>query len=326
MIVQEFSENKIGGLPQKFYDSIPQFCPDCGYPMEMSEALTQLHCNNPRCCSKVAQRLVAMANALGVKDMGASRAEKWVKTFGIKNPLMIFTYEPKTDGAMGESISVETSEKIVNQFNQKKSFTLPEYIKIAQLPFIQSSASAIFGDYDSLEDAYKDIEIGGTEFIASKLGIKQSEEEESVSIRALKIYDVLCTYKNDLIQGVQWVNIIKQNVEGMTKLLAVCSDEVGSPFKTKADFYATVNNLYPEIHVEFGNSMTKKCQYLVWAGAEGGTARVTGKVKKARGYNEQYEAKVQNGTAKPEDHEIQIMTATQFLNVLEKIHNGELTV
>jgi hypothetical protein len=324
MIVKEFCDNQVLDLPEKFYKSIPMYCPDCHYPMEMSEALTQLHCGNPRCVSKVTQRLVAMANQLGVKDMGVSRAQKYIKAFKVKNPLLIFSYNPDTDGSMGEGISVETSNKIVNQFKAKNSFTLAEYVKIANLPFIQSSATAIFGGYDSLETAYADIEKGGVNFIAQKLSIKSSEDdEESTSIRAIKVFETLSTFKDDLFQAIDSVNIIKTNVEGMTKILAVCSDEVGSPFKTKADFYATVNNLYPEIHVEFGNSVTKKTEYLVWAGAQVGTnARVTNKVKKARAYNEQYENNKQIGKTKEGDHEIQIVTATDFLQYLEGLHTG----
>lgn len=320
MIVKEFCDNRINDLPDEFYDSLPQYCPDCDYPMEMSETLTQLHCSNPRCTSKVAQRLVAMANSLGVKGLGSSVATKFVTNFKIKNPLLIFTYEPQYDGAIGDGVSVETSQKIVDQFLAKNKFTLPEYVKIANLPFIQSSASAIFGNYDTLEDAYKDIEAGGVDFIADKLAIKN--EEDSLSIRALKIYDVLTMYKDDLFQAIGAVEIIKTNTADMTKLLAVCSDEVGSPFKTKADFYATVNNLYGDVHVEFGNSVTKKTQYLVWAGAEGTGARVTNKVKKARAYNEQYEEKKASGTLKPEEHEIKILTASQFLEILKNIHEG----
>ena len=138
----------------------------------------------------------------------------------------------------------------------------------------------------------------------------------------VNIYDVLITFKDDLFQALDYVEIIKTNTADMTKILAVCSDEVGTPFKTKADFYSTVNNLYGDIHVEFGNSVTKKVQYLVWAGAEGTGARVTNKVKKARDYNAQYEEKLQNGTLKEGDHEIQILTASQFLEILRGIHEG----
>lgn len=303
MLVPVFKANRNPLFPSIFYDSIPDTCEDCGFPMEMSEALTQLHCSNPKCPCKVAQRLVAIANHLGVKDLGEARAEKFIFGFGITNPLLIFGYEPDVDGKMADDISLEVSNKIVKQFVERNSFTLSEYVRMANLPFIQMSAFSIFGDYDDLELAYQDIERGGVEFIREKLSIKESEGE-SVSVRALKIYDTLMTFKEDLFQGLDYVKIIKTHTEGMQMIKAVCSTEVGVGFRTKADFYATCNNLYGNIHIEFGNSVTKKTDYLVWAGADGSNVAVTNKVKKARAYQEQ-------------GNPIKIVTALEFLKILE---------
>lgn len=305
MLVPVFCQNRNPLFQEIFFDSLPQYCQECEFPMEMSEALTQLHCSNPKCPSKVAQRLIAIANHLGVKDLGESRAQKFISNFGITNPLLIFGYEPDVDGQMAEDISLDVSNKIVKQFVDRNSFTLAEYVRMANLPNIQMSAFSIFGDYDELEDAYRDIERGGVEFIRDKLNIKEKDTED-ISIRALKVYDSLMTFKDDLYEGLNYVNIIKTHTEGMTMLKAVCSTEVGVGFRTKADFYATCNNLYPNIHIEFGNSVTKKTDYLVWAGADGSSAAVTNKVKKARAYNEQGE-------------NIKIVTALQFLKILEEI-------
>ena len=328
MLVPELFKNRDASLPKKFYDSIPQYCIEesCGFPLEMSESLTQLHCSNPKCPSKVVQRLIAMANKLGVKDLGESRATKFINTFGIKNPLLIFGYEPAIDGAMGDGISVETSQKIVDQFVKKNSFTLSEYVSIANLPFIQTSALTKFGDYDSLEEAYKDIEMGGVEFIRNKLNIKKGGDdlEDSVSVRALKVYDSLMTFKDDLFEALEFVTIISVHNENSIRLKAVCSDEVGMPFKTKADFYATINNRYENIHVDFLSAVTKDIDYLIWAGANGRPARYTNKVKKVEGYNAKYEANKEKGKLKDGEHYIPIMTALDFLNMLDKMAGIEV--
>ena len=320
MLVYDFCENRNGILPDIFYESIPKYCPEenCNFPMEMSEALTQLHCSNPRCPSKVAQRLIAIANSLGVKDMGEARARSFINYHGITNPIDIFSYSPEKHGAMADNISIELSSKIKEQFDTKKSFTLSEYVRMANLPFIQTSAVAIFDGYDDIVEAYKDIEQGGVEFIREKLSIKKgSDLEDSISIRALKIYESLMTYKTDLIEDIGFVNIIKTNTSEMISLKAVCSDEVGAPFKTKADFYATVNNMFSNIHVEFLNAVTKKIDYLVWAGADGSPARYTNKVKKTEGYNAKYETAKANGKLKEGDHYIPILTANQFIETLK---------
>lgn len=310
MLVNQFVADASPLFNEKFYDCLPQECPVCGMPTEMSETLTGLHCSNPRCYAKVAQRLLAIANSLGVKDLGEARAEKWILNFGITNPLDIFTYEPDEDGPMADDISLEMSNKIVNQFKARKKFTLAEFVRIANLPNIQMSASAIFGQFDDLEQAYKAIESGGVEYIRDCLNIKDKGSED-ISIRALKVYESLMTYKADLVEGVAYVDIIKLHVEGMKTLKAVCSTEVGQPFRTKADFYATCNNLYPNIHIEFGNSVTKTTNYLIWAGADGvAKAAVTNKVKKARAYIDQ-------------GVDIKIVTAKEFLGILEHMGKDE---
>lgn len=321
MLVPEFCNNRASSLPDEFYFSLPQYCleDDCGYPMEISEVLTQLHCSNPRCPSKVVQRLLAIAQQLGIKDLGEAKASKLIHTYGLTNPLLIFAYEPDVDGTIGEGVSLEVSNKIMAQFKDKKSFTLAEYVRIANLPFIQTSAITIFGDYDDLEVAYNDIEKGGVEFIAQKLNIKKSEDMENISLRALKIYDSLMTFKDDLFQGIKYVTIIKTHTSGMKRLKAVCSDEVGSPFRTKADFYATCNNRRDDVHIEFLNSVTKDIDYLVWAGADGSPARYTNKVKKVESYNAKYEEHKESGKLKENEHYIPIITASDFLKMLDEL-------
>lgn len=306
MLVSAFVNDANPLFDDKFYACLPQECPICGMPTEMSETLTGLHCSNPRCYSKVTQRLLAIANALGVKDLGESRAEKFILNFGITNPLDIFTYDPDEDGQMDESISLELSKKIVQQFRERNKFTLSEFVRIANLPNIQMSSSAVFGKFDDLSEAYKAIESGGVEYIRDCLNIG-AKGTEDISIRALKVYESLMTYKSDLFEGIEYVEIIKLHTGAMKTLKAVCSTEVGPPFRTKADFYATCNNLYPNIHIEFGNSVTKSTDYLVWAGADGvAKAAVTNKVKKARAYQDQ-------GVG------IKIVTAKEFLGMLEAL-------
>ena len=77
MIVSEFKENNSSRFDEQFLELLPDFCYEdgCGYPMEMSEVLTKLHCSNPRCPAKLVQRLVALAQDLGIKNLGESKAK-----------------------------------------------------------------------------------------------------------------------------------------------------------------------------------------------------------------------------------------------------------
>ncbi len=323
MLVSDFKDNAPVDVPDEFLSLLPTMCiePGCNAPMEISEALTDLHCSNPRCPIKVKMRMRAMLQSIGVKGVGKEVAGQIIDKFELDNPLMLFSYVPEEDGTLTDSMSMEVSMKIYNQLKEKKSYTLWEYVRLANLPYIQTSALHIFESYDNLDDAYKDIESGGVDFIINKLNIKKGSEEDetqSVSIRAIKVFETLLTFKKDLYEAIGGVNIIKKNDGSIISFKAVCSDEVGSPFKTKADFYATVNNKFSDsFHVDFLGSVTKGIDYLIWAGADGSPARLTSKVKKVRAWNEQYKQKEVEGKLKPSDHEIPIMTAKQFIMMLE---------
>lgn len=336
MLVTEFKEKQGYRFPDGFLSSLPETCFDyrCKSPMEMTETLTSLKCSNPRCPTKIANRIVAIMSSLGVKDLGIARANSFVSKYGINNPLLIFAYET-SDGTLGDDISMDVSQRIVDQLSTRKNFTLWEYVRVANLPFIQTSALQIFGDYDDLGQAYQAIEQGGVAYIRDRLDIKKGATPatasgategidlessiQDVSIRAAKVFATLMTFKGDLFQALPFVTIIKTHSAGMKTLKVVCSEEVGAGFRTKADFYSTVNGMYPNLHVDFLSSVTKSIDYLVWAGADGSDVRVTNKVQKVRKYNETYKQHKENGTLKDGEHFIPIMTAVDFLNEIGKI-------
>lgn len=321
MLVSEFCENMYDGFPVPFYESLPKVCfeDNCGYPMEMSEVLTQLHCSNPRCPSKIIQRLSAITKQLGVKDFGEARIRSFIEYTGIDNPLLIFAYSPEDDGSLSEDISYELSEKIYSQFSKKKSMTLAEYVRLANLPFIQTSSSVIFGGYDDIYEAYNEIEKGGIEYIQSKLSIEKSD----ISVRAMNIYDSLMTFKEDLLEAIDCVDIIKVNTDESISFKAVVSDEVGSGFSTKAEFYSVCNSLDDSMHIEFLSSVNKSIDYLIWAGADGSPARYTNKVKKVQEYNAKHAEHIAQGKLVKGEHHIPILTANQFISELERILKGD---
>lgn len=298
MLVQEFVERQLDGFPEPFYDSLPTVCLEdvCGYPTEMLESLTQLRCSNPRCPSKVVQRMSAMVNRLGVKDFGEERIRAFVSEWGIANPLILFAYEP-SDGQLASNISMDLSTKIHNQIKDKKDFTLSEYVRIANLPYIQTSAGYIFDKFDDIREAYKAVEEGGIDYIQNCLGVKKASEP---SLMAIKVYTSLMTYKHDLIDLVDHVHIIERNKGDMLNYKVCVSGDVDCGFKTKTEFYRAVNSLSDKLHVDFLGSATKEIKYLVWAGN-----RITNKV-----------VSVQKRIASGED--IKILNASEFITEMKE--------
>jgi len=288
------------GLSERFVDILPSFCEECGSPLAISETMTGLHCSNPRCKDKLIMRIRAVCRDLGILDFGESTISKFIDYYGVTNHLNFF--DLREGMILSDEVSDKVSEKVIEQVVRKKDFLLWEFVQVANLPCIQTSARKIFQGYNNLTEAFDDIEEGGVDFIQKKLGIMK---EDTVSLQAMKIYTTLMEFKDDLLEGEECVNII--SIEGKKELNVVCSDQVGGNFHKKSEFYAYIKDTYGDrVHVNFLSSVTKNIDYLVWAGADGSPARYTSKVQKVERYNER-------GSSIP------IVTADMFISELNSI-------
>lgn len=289
MLVNELMGNV--NLPEKFINTLISKCPDCGEPTQISESLRELSCSNPYCKGKVAQRMVAMLTDMGVKNMGESRCLKFIEETGLKYPASILRWEP-TDGSIGD-LSEEFLTGVKNQIDEHRSMMLWEYIKYSNIPYLRDTARELFKGYTDLKqfyallDSYGD---SGVLFIQEQLKIK---DEGVLSIRALNIYTSLITYRQELLEGLDYVTIIVPN-----ETLNVCiSTSVGKGFSSKADFVNQMNQRYGEVcHINFLSSVTKNCDYLIWS-KQGSP---TSKVQKATKYG------------------IPIVTGEEFENILRE--------
>lgn len=273
MLVKELGLNR--KLPQQFIDILPKVCPDCGADMTISDTLKELSCENPYCRGKVAQRMTAMLIDMGVKNMGENRCLKFITETGLNYPSAILQWEPKF-GAIGE-LSEEFLTGIKKQIDEHRTMMLWEYIKYSNIPYLRDTARELFKEYNDLKQFYNIMESKGDAavvFIQEILGIKESGV---LSVRALNIYQSLVIYKEELLEGLKYVNIIVPD-----KTLNICiSTSVGQGYANKADFANQMNQRYGnKCHINFLSTVTKNCDYLIWSkiGAP------TSKVKKANSY------------------------------------------
>lgn len=301
MFVSDIKENFDSyNLPQQFAEVLPEFCETCGAPMEISETLTGLHCSNPRCKDKMVMRIKALCNDLGILKFGESTIEKFIDYYKPDSPMDIFQLEEGM--LLAPDVSPKISADVIRQIKEKRKMQLWEYVMFANIPFVRTSARKIFQGYKNLDDAYKDIVSGGLIFIQDRLGISEYNE---LSVQAMKVYNNLIEYKDDLYSGINDVEIV--DLSNKKQLNVVCSDQVGNGFNKKSEFYAYINNTYADkLHVDFLSSVTKSIDYLVWAGADGTPARYTSKVQKVERYNEK-------------GSNIPIVTAQQFIDIVEKL-------
>lgn len=302
MFVSDIKENYDSyGLPYQFADILPEFCDTCGAPMEIGETLTGLHCSNPRCKDKLAMRIKTLCSDLGILRFGESTIDKFIDYYSPTSPMDIFELEEGMD--LAPDVSPKISADVIAQIKSKKKMQLWEYVMLSNIPFVRTSAQKIFQGYGSLEEAFEYIDSGGFTFVQNKLGLNDSDK--IVSVQAIKVYNSLCEFKEDLLEGVKNVEII--DFSNKKTLKVVCSDQVGNGFNKKSEFYAYINNTFADkLHVDFMPSVTKNIDYLVWAGADGSPARYTSKVQKVERYNEK-------------GSNIPIVTAQQFIDIVKKL-------
>ena len=304
MFVTELKNSELS-LKEEFIEILPKYCSACESPLEINLTLTELKCSNPNCTDKIVMRIRKICEAYGIKHFGESSIEKWVEAEDIVNPLELFNVY---DGKLLRGISPTLSDKVVPQILASRSVRLWEFLANAQLPYIQSIAKTLLKGYDSLEAFYEDLEDGGVDFIQRLLGIADQYDDygnEIASIQAVKIYTSLVDYKEELLIGVSYMDIIQENT-AVKEFIIVASDEVGGDFSTKRQFYDFIKQRYAGKAVfTIGSSVTKKTDIVIWKGFDGTPARLTTKVKRTY---ELYEKGV----------EIQGYTANEFISAFDE--------
>lgn len=314
LLVSELKDQEGYQFDEETLMLIPNNCCSCGSPLEINPTFTHLTCSNPRCIDKVTLRTVSMLDQLGVMDIGEPTIRKLIQIFSIDNPLLFFMYEPSDWDSVDEEDYNDSlkrkADSLYDKLKDKRRMTLINFIKIANLPNVQTSADKLLDGISTLEDFYEQLESGGVDFIQNKLGI-----QAEVSLKSSKLYLTFEEYKEDLFEVYNSGFIeIEDDNRADVRIKVVCTDEVGGGFKRKADFYNYMDENYGDkIYIEWGKSATKTMDVLIWAGADGSPARYTNKVQKTENWNSQ-------------GLNIPILTAREFLEIVDKCSDGEVVL
>lgn len=283
----EVVENSL--LSQEVIDCIPSEC-ECGAPIEFTNSLRQIYCSNPRCWYKVAARLESMCKAMKSDGWGESTCVTVCKEFGIVSPYQVFLLEEKVKQGLTSSVSA-FEKKVANVCDMtKRRVKLWEVVKLAGLPSIETTAYKIFDGYNSLTEAYNDIETGQVPFIAEKLGIKNSEG----SVMAVNIYKTLIEYKQEILFGETQFDIYK--TEGETIYVAITGGVEG--YRNKSEYINYINNRYiGKVNAMLMNSVTSQVDILI---SDGDTS--SNKFKTAIKINDKYQSEgIKNNLFRAED-------------------------
>ena len=278
--LQEVIDNRL--IDQDVLNVIPHSC-ECGAEIAFTDSLRQIFCTNPRCHYKVAARLEDMAKKLRGKDgeccegWGESTCVAICKHFKLISPFQVFQLSKilgRGYSISGVSALDKKIESICNPVLRKVE--LWKVVELAGIPSIASIAYKIFGGYENLNAAFKDIEAGQVPFIANKLGLKSA----SSSVMAVNVYNTLIEYKDELLYGEKQFDIIVP--QGETVYIAITGGVSG--YRNKGEFINFINKRYNgQINAMLMNSVTNQVQILI---ADGDTG--SNKFKTATRINNKY--------------------------------------
>jgi NAD-dependent DNA ligase len=339
----------VSPFPQEFLDCLPEHCSSCGYETEITETLTILRCSNPQCGEKSVQRLVTLMKDINVKNMGESKCRQFLERFETVNPYAIFMYEADVDGPLYNGCSQDFSNSIYEALNKSRKMLLWEFLKIGNLPGIRDSARKLLAKYDDLEEFYDDLEGGGISFVQDLLSIKgkdsdqsssfdDEDDDNSVSVKAVSTYNTLLFFKQELLDAIGFIEIMTLD----TGVINLCiSTSVGKPYGSKKDFIAQMNTEFgTKVHLNFLESISKDCEFLIWSKQGSATSKVDkinkSNAKRIAEYNEKKEkSNIEQGISRydgfldaSEDYSLDeclefgltpILTGTEFKEYLDRL-------
>ena len=284
--LEEVVSNNLLSLP--VIECLPTSC-SCGAPIEFTDSLSQIYCSNPRCYYKTAARLEAMAKAMKADGWGESACLAVCKQFNLVSPFQIFLFkEAMENGTIPETNSaIPAFKKKIDAICDEKlrRVQLWEVVKFAGIANIENTARKIFDGYDTLEEAYEDIETGEVPFIAERLGIKRSE----TGVMAVNIYNKLIEYKEELLLGENFFEIYKPT--GRNVYIAITGGVYG--YKNKGEFVEHLNTMFMgRVNFMLMSAVTQQVDLLV---ADGDTS--SNKFMKATEMNRREAEKEADNTA-----------------------------
>ena len=247
-------------FPTSFLSYLPETCASCGSPNEILETLSTLPCSNPKCIAKVGYRLFRMIREIGIDLLDVEECIRFLQEFNTTNPYSIFLYNPG-DGELYLGCGMEKSKQIYKMLNKRRGMLLSEYIKIGQLENLSDSAEKLLKNYDSLASFYNDL-ADGIPFI-QKLLLEDtdfSEDNESICVDAVLIYETFMKYREDLEKGLDGVVILKPD-----RTMSVIFANNVTDFESNQEFLYTINKqLKNQIYLYQTNILSDKVDLVYW--------------------------------------------------------------
>lgn len=247
-------------FPTEFLNYLPLICDSCGSDTEIIESLSYLQCSNPYCISKVGYRMWLLLNDLGINSLTVDECICFMKEFETTNPYSILLYNPNNDGELFDGYGIEKSIELYKELNKKRGMLLWEFIKIGNFDGLNDSVEKILKTYTDLYSFYSELSEGGIGFIQNLLLEGVDIEKDSICVEAVLIYDVFISNKEDILEGLAGVVVIKPEYS-----LGVLFANNITKYSSNKDFLSEINQtLKNKIYLYPLNMLSDSVSLIYW--------------------------------------------------------------
>lgn len=229
----EALENDI--LSASVIKSIQPKC-KCGSEIVFSDSLRTAMCSNKNCVYKIVNRFKSINSklSLGISDISI---ENIVKKLKLVTPYQLFLLKDAVNQGIITSIDVNNLSEILDNIEkaQDRHYKLYEIVQMCGVPTLENVAIAVFKGFDTIAEAYDEIEKGQVSFVSERLGLATPDS----TTLGVEIYDKLVEYMEEFAFAEMQLNIDKAYENKLN--IAFCDNII--PFINKAEYIEYINSL-----------------------------------------------------------------------------------
>lgn len=161
MFVDELVTNKVGKFKNSIYSMLPQACPYCGEPIEITVTLEHLYCRNVLCRGTQAYRLQKVLERLEIESVAQEEIVFYLQENNIDCALIYFSDMDLNDDFLGDGVAELLNDYFISD-------TLSDCIRKMELPCDVLKYSDYLNKMGNTEELFSDIEENGVTNITDK--------------------------------------------------------------------------------------------------------------------------------------------------------------
>lgn len=251
-------------ISDKTIQIMPLTC-DCGNSLEFTDSLKSLQCNNKNCINKKIDRLTQAMKKMNIQIEKDSLLDI-INSYNIITPYQLFL--------LPSSIDISGELKKI----QERKYKLYNIVEFCGIREIEVISKKLFNGFDSVEEAYNEIETSQVAFINDRLGVKKSDE----SILSVDIYNKLLDIKEELLFAETQLQISK--IENKDKIRIAIVDNIKS-YVNNGEFIEYLNSKFNKHYFVLITSVNSNTDIVIR-----NTNTIGSKTRAARVINDRYTA------------------------------------